>query len=133
MAAIKMGLEKLAGCESTLVAALYDQSEIVRRTVALSLVALDTVRGLAAVVAGSRHGHAVRTVAAWRLRVLMTPAGLGHVQPLRVIIAGDSGIMAAVALSDLGQYVPVDIGNIDTGLAESNAGVLSISLRATAA
>jgi murein DD-endopeptidase MepM/ murein hydrolase activator NlpD len=53
-----------------------------------------------------------------KLRVLMTPAGLGHMQPLRVIIAGDSGIEAAVALSDLGQYVPVDISNIDTEATE---------------
>jgi murein DD-endopeptidase MepM/ murein hydrolase activator NlpD len=57
-----------------------------------------------------------------RLRVLTTPAGLGHVQPLRVIVSGDSGIIAAVALSDLGGYVPVNIGNIDTDVADSNAG-----------
>ncbi|MGA2892925.1 MAG: M23 family metallopeptidase [Xanthobacteraceae bacterium] len=55
-----------------------------------------------------------------KLRVLMTPAGLGHIQPLRVIIAGDSGITAAVALSDLGKYVPVDIRNIDTDVADTN-------------
>jgi murein DD-endopeptidase MepM/ murein hydrolase activator NlpD len=54
-----------------------------------------------------------------KLRVLMTPAGLGHVEPLRVIVTGDSGIVAAVALSDLGQFVPVDIANIDTGASES--------------
>ena len=53
-----------------------------------------------------------------KLRVLMTPAGLGHNQPLRVIIAGDTGITAAIALSDTGQYVPVDIRNIDTEAAE---------------
>jgi murein DD-endopeptidase MepM/ murein hydrolase activator NlpD len=53
-----------------------------------------------------------------KLRVLMTPAGLGHNEPLRVIIAGDTGITAAVALSDTGQYVPVDIRNIDTEAAE---------------
>ena len=47
-----------------------------------------------------------------------TPAGLGHMQPLRVIIAGDSGIEAAVALSDTGQYVPVDIRNVDAGTGE---------------
>ncbi|HUD85949.1 MAG TPA: peptidoglycan DD-metalloendopeptidase family protein [Xanthobacteraceae bacterium] len=49
-----------------------------------------------------------------RLRVLMTPAGIGHMQPLRVIILGDSAIAAAAALSDTGQYVPVDINNVDT-------------------
>ncbi len=55
-----------------------------------------------------------------KLRVLMTPAGLGHNQPLRVIIAGDTGITSAIALSDTGQYVPVDIRNIDTEAAEGN-------------
>ena len=49
----------------------------------------------------------------------MAPAGLGHMQPLRVIIAGDTGIIAAVALSDLGKYVPVDIRNIDTDVADT--------------
>jgi HEAT repeat protein len=68
LAAIKMGLDKRTGCESTLLAALNDESETVRRAVALSLVALNTVHGLAAVVAGSRHGHAVRSHAAHLLR-----------------------------------------------------------------
>jgi murein DD-endopeptidase MepM/ murein hydrolase activator NlpD len=49
-----------------------------------------------------------------KLRALMAPAGLGHMEPLRVIVAGDNGIVAAVALSDIGKYVPVDIRNIDT-------------------
>ena len=49
-----------------------------------------------------------------RLRVLMAPAGIGHMQPLRVIIMGDSAIQAAAALSDTGSYVPVDIRNVDT-------------------
>ena len=41
-------------------------------------------------------------------------------QPLRVIIAGDSAIEAAVALSDRGTYVPVDIRNIDADVTEAN-------------
>ncbi len=69
------------------------------------------VIGPAALEGGLKEGQ--------KLRVLMTPAGLGHMQPLRVIIAGDSGITAAVALSDLGKYVPVDIRNIDTAVTES--------------
>jgi murein DD-endopeptidase MepM/ murein hydrolase activator NlpD len=73
--------------------------------------AIIAVIGPAALDGGLKDGQ--------KLRVLMTPAGLGHMQPLRVIIAGDAGITAAVALSDLGQYVPVDIGNIDTGVAEN--------------
>ena len=70
------------------------------------------VIGPAALESGVKEGE--------KLRVLMTPAGLGHMQPLRVIIAGDSGITAAVALSDLGQYVPVDIRNIDTEAADTS-------------
>ncbi len=70
------------------------------------------VIGPAALEGGVKEGE--------KLRVLMTPAGLGHVQPLRVIIAGDAGITAAVALSDLGRYVPVDIRNIDTEVTDSS-------------
>jgi murein DD-endopeptidase MepM/ murein hydrolase activator NlpD len=70
------------------------------------------VIGPAALEGGVKEGE--------KLRVLMTPAGLGHMEPLRVIIAGDSGIAAAVALSDLGQYVPVDIRNIDTEVGDTN-------------
>ena len=69
------------------------------------------VIGPAALEGGLKEGQ--------KLRVLMAPAGLGHIQPLRVIIAGDSGITAAVALSDLGQYVPVDIRNIDPEATET--------------
>jgi murein DD-endopeptidase MepM/ murein hydrolase activator NlpD len=50
-----------------------------------------------------------------KLRVLAAAAGLGHMQPLRVIIAGDSRVEAAAALSDRGSYVPVDVRNVDTG------------------
>ena len=53
-----------------------------------------------------------------KLRVLMTPVGPGRVQPLRVIIVGDSAIEAATALSDTGSYVPVDIHNVDTAVAD---------------
>ncbi len=67
LAAIKIGIEK-RDCETSLLAALQDASETVRRTAALALVDLNTVRGLAAVVAGPHHGHAVRTLAAQQLR-----------------------------------------------------------------
>ncbi len=55
-----------------------------------------------------------------KLRVLNAAAGLGHMQPLRVIIASDSAIEAAVALSDRGTYVPADIGNINADVTEAN-------------
>jgi murein DD-endopeptidase MepM/ murein hydrolase activator NlpD len=48
-----------------------------------------------------------------KLRVLTVAAGLGHMQPLRIVISGDSGIEAAAALSDHGAYVAVDIRNVD--------------------
>jgi murein DD-endopeptidase MepM/ murein hydrolase activator NlpD len=56
-----------------------------------------------------------------RLRVLASAAGIGHNQPLRVIIMGDSAIQAAAALSDTGGYVPVDIKNVDTDIADATA------------
>jgi murein DD-endopeptidase MepM/ murein hydrolase activator NlpD len=48
------------------------------------------------------------------LRILTSPAGLARAQPMRVIISGDDGVEAAVALSDNGKYVPVDIRNVAT-------------------
>src|SRR5262249_11362216 len=71
-----------------------------------------TVIGPAAVDPTAKEGQ--------KVRALLAPAGLGHVQPLRVIVAGDNGITAAVALSDVGKYVPVNIRNIDTETAEAN-------------
>jgi murein DD-endopeptidase MepM/ murein hydrolase activator NlpD len=54
-----------------------------------------------------------------KLRVLMAAAGLGHMQPQRVIIAGDSAIEAAAALSDTGKYVSIDVRNVDAVAAAS--------------
>ena len=67
VAAIQLSIEKDDDAEGALIAALHDESESVRRAAAVSLVQLGSVRGLAAVVAGSRHGHAVRTHAAFKL------------------------------------------------------------------
>jgi murein DD-endopeptidase MepM/ murein hydrolase activator NlpD len=52
-----------------------------------------------------------------KLRVLAASTGLGHTQPLRVVIASDNAVEAAAALSDTGQYVAVDIRNVDTDVA----------------
>jgi len=54
-----------------------------------------------------------------KLRVLMAAAGLGHMRPLRVIVGGESGIEAAAALGDTGNYVPVDIRNVDAEAVET--------------
>ena len=48
-----------------------------------------------------------------KVRVLLAPNGLGRMLPLRVMVTDDSAIDAAVALSDLGAYVPVDLRNVD--------------------
>ncbi len=56
-----------------------------------------------------------------KLRILMAPvSGTQQPQPIRVIIAGDSGIDAVVALADTGKYVSVDVKNIDTEVAENS-------------
>ena len=54
-----------------------------------------------------------------KVRVLAAPAGPGRVQPLRIIIAGDT-VEAAVALSDMGKYVPVDVHAVETDVAEAS-------------
>ena len=55
-----------------------------------------------------------------KLRVLMSPIpGSQKLQPIRVIVASDSGIDAVVALADTGKYVPVDVKNVDTEIADN--------------
>jgi murein DD-endopeptidase MepM/ murein hydrolase activator NlpD len=55
-----------------------------------------------------------------KLRVLMSAAnGTQQPQPIRVIIANDSAVEAVVALADTGKYVPVDVKNIDTEVADA--------------
>jgi murein DD-endopeptidase MepM/ murein hydrolase activator NlpD len=49
-----------------------------------------------------------------KVRVLLATDALGRVMPLRVIVSGDRAVETAVALSDMGAYVPVDIQNVDT-------------------
>ncbi|MGB9045587.1 MAG: M23 family metallopeptidase [Pseudolabrys sp.] len=56
-----------------------------------------------------------------KLRILMAPIPAEQrLQPIRVIIAGESGIDAVVALADTGKYVSVDVKNIDTDVAENS-------------
>jgi len=56
-----------------------------------------------------------------KLRVLMAPVlGAQRLQPIRVIVAGDSGIDAVVALADTGKYVSVDVKNVDTEVADNS-------------
>src|SRR5207247_928088 len=56
-----------------------------------------------------------------KLRILLAPGEAGQrLQPIRVILLGDSGIEAVVALSDAGKYVPVDVQHIDNEVAEAD-------------
>jgi murein DD-endopeptidase MepM/ murein hydrolase activator NlpD len=55
-----------------------------------------------------------------KLRVLMASNTDQRQQPIRVIISGDTAIDAAVALSDSGRYVPVDVQSINTEVAEKD-------------
>ena len=55
-----------------------------------------------------------------KLRVLMAPPLAARVLPLRIMVTNDDGIQSAVALSDMGAYVPVDIRNVDTDSTEPN-------------
>jgi murein DD-endopeptidase MepM/ murein hydrolase activator NlpD len=77
----------------------------------------DEIRQILAVLGTRAHEGGVKE--GQRLRVLTAAAGLGHTQPLRVIISGDSGVEAAVALSDRGTYVPVDIRNVDPDVTDT--------------
>jgi murein DD-endopeptidase MepM/ murein hydrolase activator NlpD len=50
-----------------------------------------------------------------RLRILVsTPEGSTRLQPVRVMVMGDSAIDAVVALSDRGRYVAVDVASMNT-------------------
>jgi murein DD-endopeptidase MepM/ murein hydrolase activator NlpD len=50
-----------------------------------------------------------------KLRVLLATTGpTQRLQPVRVIVAGDTAVEAVVALSDLGKYVSVDVQAINT-------------------
>ncbi len=58
-----------------------------------------------------------------KLRVLLSPVpDSKRLQPVRVIVANETAIEAAVALSDIGKYVQVDVRNVDTEVAEATEG-----------
>ncbi len=56
-----------------------------------------------------------------KLRVLLSPVpNSKRLQPVRVIVADDTAIDAAVALSDAGKYVQVDVKNVDSEMADNS-------------
>jgi murein DD-endopeptidase MepM/ murein hydrolase activator NlpD len=54
-----------------------------------------------------------------RLRVLLSTLGV-RVQPLRVVVMGESQAEAVVALSDMGRYVPVEAQSADPRVASTS-------------
>jgi murein DD-endopeptidase MepM/ murein hydrolase activator NlpD len=72
----------------------------------------DEIKGILAVLGARAREGGVKE--GQKLRVLTAATGVGRMQPLRIIISGDAGVEAAVALSDNGKYVPVDIRNVVT-------------------
>jgi murein DD-endopeptidase MepM/ murein hydrolase activator NlpD len=55
-----------------------------------------------------------------KLRVLLSPVrGTQRLQPVRVMLVGDTAIEAVVALSDLGKYVGVDVQSAEAPVAEA--------------
>ena len=56
-----------------------------------------------------------------KLRILLAATGATQrLQPIRVIVAGESAVEAIVALSDKGKYVSVDVQSINTEAIEAN-------------
>ena len=68
LAIVAAAVDKREDCTDAMISALNDESETVRRSAACGLVVIGLVRGLAAVVSGNRHGHGIRTRAAYLLR-----------------------------------------------------------------
>jgi murein DD-endopeptidase MepM/ murein hydrolase activator NlpD len=65
-----------------------------------------------------------------KLRVLLSPMpNSKRLQPVRVIVADDNAIDAAVALSDAGKYVQVDTKNVDSEVAENTIDTAPASSR----
>ena len=58
-----------------------------------------------------------------KLRILLAPADATlRPEPIRVMLVGDNGVEAAVALSDAGKYVSVDVQHGDTEAVEADDG-----------
>jgi murein DD-endopeptidase MepM/ murein hydrolase activator NlpD len=56
-----------------------------------------------------------------KLRVLLSPvSGTQRLQPVRLVLTGDTGVEAVVALSDMGKFVAVDVQSAETAVAEND-------------
>ena len=55
-----------------------------------------------------------------KLRILVATTDTTRLQPIRVMVMGDSSIDAVVALSDFGKYVSVDVASMNTLVADTS-------------
>jgi murein DD-endopeptidase MepM/ murein hydrolase activator NlpD len=55
-----------------------------------------------------------------KLRILVAATVAARLQPIRVIVMGDSAIDAVVALSDMGKYVSVDVASMNTLVSDAS-------------
>jgi murein DD-endopeptidase MepM/ murein hydrolase activator NlpD len=68
----------------------------------------------------SPRGLAGQLSDGYKLRVLLSPTDSGRrVKPVRVIVVGPSAVEAVVAFSDGGRYVPVDVRNANSEIAQA--------------
>jgi murein DD-endopeptidase MepM/ murein hydrolase activator NlpD len=66
------------------------------------------------------------------LRVLLSPVpDSKRLQPVRVIVADDAAIDAVAALSDIGNYVPVDARNVDNDVADNGERIVDRNVGAS--
>src|SRR5262249_51404754 len=76
-------------------------------------------KAIAAVLSGRGKDSALKE--GQKLRVLISLVA-GRPQPVRVVLVGDSGIEAVVALSDMGKYVSVDVQTAEAPAAAADDG-----------
>jgi murein DD-endopeptidase MepM/ murein hydrolase activator NlpD len=73
----------------------------------------EEVKAIAAVLGSRGKDSGVKE--GEKLRVLLAPApGAKRLQPIRVILADDTAMLAVAALSDIGKYVAVDVRSMGT-------------------
>jgi murein DD-endopeptidase MepM/ murein hydrolase activator NlpD len=78
----------------------------------------DEIKAIMAALGGKGRDGTVKD--GQKLRVLLSPVvGAQRVQPARVVLSGDSGVDAVVALSDMGKYVAFDAQSAETAITES--------------
>ncbi len=78
----------------------------------------DEIKAIAAALGAKGRDGALKD--GQKLRILLSPIPGGQrLQPARVVLLGDAGAEAVVALSDMGKYVAVDVQSAETPVADN--------------